>query len=67
MGPVVLHWGWEMDAGWADLERLAERIAPYAVEWDEFRGAIQRSRYANSSSADTSCTPSRAARRRSAG
>jgi len=42
--PVVLHWGWEMDAGWADLERLAERIAPYAAGWEDFRGAIQRSR-----------------------
>jgi len=42
--PVVLHWGWEMDAGWGDLERLADRIAPYAASWEDFHGAIQRSR-----------------------
>jgi Uncharacterized protein conserved in bacteria (DUF2334) len=42
--PVVLHWGWEMQAGWGDLERLADRIAPYAAEWEDFHGAIQRSR-----------------------
>jgi hypothetical protein len=42
--PVVLHWGWEMQAGWGDLERLADRIAPNAVGWEDFHGAIQRSR-----------------------
>ncbi len=42
--PVVLHWGWEMQAGWGDLERLAERIAPYAAGWEDLHGAIQRSR-----------------------
>jgi hypothetical protein len=41
--PVVLHWGWEMQAGWGDLERLAERIAPYAAGWEDFHGAIRRS------------------------
>lgn len=41
--PVVLHWGWEMQAGWGDLERLAERIAPYAAGWEDFHGAIHRS------------------------
>ncbi len=42
--PVVLHWGWEAEAGYADLERLAERIAPYASRWEHFRAAIERSR-----------------------
>jgi len=42
--PVVLHWGWEADTGFADLERLAERIAPYASRWEDFRAAIERSR-----------------------
>jgi hypothetical protein len=42
--PVVLHWGWEADAGWSDLERLAERLAPYAVPWSSFLAAVQRSR-----------------------
>jgi len=42
--PVVLHWGWEAEAGFADIERLAERIAPYASRWEDFRAAIERSR-----------------------
>jgi hypothetical protein len=42
--PVVLHWGWEMREGWGQLERLAERIAPHAAEWEELHGAIQRAR-----------------------
>jgi len=33
--PVVLHWGWEADAGWDELERLAELVAPYAVTWEK--------------------------------
>jgi Uncharacterized protein conserved in bacteria (DUF2334) len=37
--PVVLHWGWEADAGWDELERLAELVAPYAVSWEEFARA----------------------------
>jgi hypothetical protein len=41
--PVVLHWGWERDAGWEELERLAERIAPYAASWQDFHDAIERS------------------------
>jgi hypothetical protein len=42
--PVVLHWGWEAEAGWRELERLANMIAPYAVAWDEFLTAVARSR-----------------------
>lgn len=34
--PVVLHWGWEAKAGWEDLRRLAELVAPHAVSWEEF-------------------------------
>ncbi|HYM53781.1 MAG TPA: DUF2334 domain-containing protein [Solirubrobacteraceae bacterium] len=41
--PVVLHWGWEMEAGWADLERLVDRMAPHAASWEDFGGAIRRS------------------------
>jgi peptidoglycan/xylan/chitin deacetylase (PgdA/CDA1 family) len=41
--PVVLHWGWELDAGWGELERLVERIAPYAASWQDFHDAIERS------------------------
>jgi len=42
--PVVLHWGWEAQAGWRDLERLVARIAPYAAPWEDFHAAIERSR-----------------------
>jgi peptidoglycan/xylan/chitin deacetylase (PgdA/CDA1 family) len=42
--PVVLHWGWEAEAGWQALERLAGMIAPYAVAWDEFSRSVARSR-----------------------
>ena len=41
--PVVLHWGWESRAGLRDLERLADRIAPYATRWEDFHAAIVRS------------------------
>lgn len=42
--PLVLHWGWEAEDGWSDLERLAARIAPYAADWEELLGAVARSR-----------------------
>lgn len=42
--PIVLHWGWEAEAGWDELERLCEQIAPYAAEWTDFRAAVERSR-----------------------
>jgi Uncharacterized protein conserved in bacteria (DUF2334) len=42
--PVVLHWGWEAQNGLRDLERLADRIAPYAARWEDFHAAIDRSR-----------------------
>ncbi len=47
--PVVLHWGWEANAGWADMERLAERLAPYAARWEDFQDAIRRSRAVSAS------------------
>jgi hypothetical protein len=42
--PIVLHWGWEADAGWADLERLVSVIAPYAVAWKDFIDAVADSK-----------------------
>lgn len=42
--PIVLHWGWESEAGWRELERLVSVIAPHAVRWEEFRTAVERSR-----------------------
>jgi peptidoglycan/xylan/chitin deacetylase (PgdA/CDA1 family) len=37
--PMVLHWSWEAEGGWADLERLARKLAGYARPWDEFLAA----------------------------
>lgn len=42
--PIVLHWGWEAEAGWSDLKRLVELIAPHTVGWEEFLEAVRRSR-----------------------
>jgi hypothetical protein len=42
--PVILHWGWEADDGWNELERLAEAMAPHAVDWEEFLNAVEASR-----------------------
>lgn len=42
--PLVLHWGWEAEAGWEELRRLCERIAPCAVRWQDFEAAVERSR-----------------------
>lgn len=42
--PLVLHWGWEADAGWSELERLCELIAPHASRWSDFMSAVERSR-----------------------
>jgi hypothetical protein len=41
--PIVLHWGWEADSGWHELAQLAELIAPYAADWQDFLAAVQRS------------------------
>ena len=42
--PVVLHWGWEADRDWGELERLAELIAPYTASWQDFLGAVAHAR-----------------------
>ncbi len=39
--PVVLHWGWEAEDGWEELERLAGAIAPCAVDWRDFLAAVE--------------------------
>jgi hypothetical protein len=41
---VVLHWGWEYESGWAELEELVGELAPYAAHWEDFLSAIERSR-----------------------
>jgi len=42
--PIVLHWGWEAEAGWSDLERLAGLIAPHAAPWEDFLAVVERNR-----------------------
>lgn len=42
--PIVLHWGWEADAGWEALERLVRVLAPHAVAWGDFLAAIGHSK-----------------------
>jgi hypothetical protein len=42
--PIVLHWGWEAQERWSDLERLVELIAPHTVRWEDFLAAVRRSR-----------------------
>jgi glycosyltransferase involved in cell wall biosynthesis len=44
--PITMHWGWEADDGWEDLERVAARLAPLAVRWEELLAATDRSREA---------------------
>lgn len=41
--PIVLHWGWEADAGWGELEELAAAIAPCAAPWEDFLTAVGES------------------------
>jgi Uncharacterized protein conserved in bacteria (DUF2334) len=42
--PVVLHWGWEAESGWDELERLAGLIAPHTAAWQDFLAAVARIR-----------------------
>ncbi|MGZ4202842.1 MAG: DUF2334 domain-containing protein [Thermoleophilaceae bacterium] len=39
--PIVLHWGWEADRDWTELEQMAKAIAPYTARWDEFLDAVR--------------------------
>lgn len=42
--PVVLDWAQLVEAGWQDLQRLAQTLAGRARPWDEFFAAIAFSR-----------------------
>ncbi|HWI71233.1 MAG TPA: DUF2334 domain-containing protein, partial [Baekduia sp.] len=39
--PITLHWGWESDDGWTELQDLVARIAPAAAHWDELLGVVR--------------------------
>ena len=41
--PIVLHWGWELEADWSALERLAPELARYAASCDSFLAAVRES------------------------
>jgi hypothetical protein len=47
--PVVLHWGWEAEAGWGELERLADLVAPHTASWQDFLAALARARAGDAS------------------
>jgi hypothetical protein len=46
--PIVLHTSWEQADDFRSLQRLAERIAPFATSWDDFLADIDRSALAAS-------------------
>jgi hypothetical protein len=41
--PIALHWGWEADEDWIQLERLVGVLAPYAAHWEDFLAAVRAS------------------------
>jgi hypothetical protein len=41
--PIVLHTSWEQADDFRSLRRLAERIAPFAVHWEDFLAEVDRS------------------------
>jgi hypothetical protein len=41
--PIVLHTSWEQEDQFRSLERLAQRIAPYAENWEDFLAAVSSS------------------------
>jgi peptidoglycan/xylan/chitin deacetylase (PgdA/CDA1 family) len=42
--PITLHWGWEADDGWSELEALVARIAPAAARWDDVLDVVRPAR-----------------------
>ena len=44
--PITLHWGWELNDGFAGLRRLCELLQGHVAGWDEFLAAVAASRAA---------------------
>ncbi len=42
--PITLHWGWESDDGWTELEALVTQIAPAAAHWEQLLALVRLSR-----------------------
>jgi hypothetical protein len=41
--PIVLHTSWEQEDDFRALKRLAERIAPFTEDWEDFLADVDRS------------------------
>jgi peptidoglycan/xylan/chitin deacetylase (PgdA/CDA1 family) len=41
---MTLHLAWELDDELEDMRRLADRLAPYAVSWEDFLAAVRSTR-----------------------
>jgi hypothetical protein len=52
--PIVLHTSWEQDDDFVSLKRLAERIAPFAVRWEDFLADVDHSSGAPAAAGGTS-------------
>lgn len=44
--PATLHWGWELDDGFAALRRLGAALSGRVAAWPDFLAAVARSRAA---------------------
>jgi hypothetical protein len=44
--PITLHWGWELDDDFAGLQRLCDRLAGLATDWERFLDAVSEGRAA---------------------
>jgi glycosyltransferase involved in cell wall biosynthesis len=42
--PITLHWGWESDDGWTELEALVTQIAPSVAHWEQLLGPVRAAR-----------------------
>ena len=42
--PITLHWGWESDDGWTQLEALVAQIAPAAAHWEQLLALVRAAR-----------------------
>lgn len=44
--PIVLHWGWEAEDGWHDLQALARTLSGHAAPWSAFLAEVDAAREA---------------------
>jgi glycosyltransferase involved in cell wall biosynthesis len=41
--PITLHWGWESDDGWTELQSLVTQIAPATAHWEQLLTLVRGS------------------------